>query len=122
LYGHEVSQYANAEVPNAQKRRIAFKKTSHRDILTRNAPQSPTASRPFNFQQIILLLITALVLLYGVIYPNLSVVITSLQQDDHWTLANYRAVLTQPNVLEAIFNIIDGAVVCAGRSSAGIFV
>jgi len=50
--------------------------------------------------------VTALVLLYGVVYPNLSVVFSSLHQNGLWTLANYRAVLTQPNVLEAILNSI----------------
>jgi len=74
--------------------------------LTTNAPKKSTSSRRLNFQQTTLLLVTAVVLLYGVIYPNLSVVVTSLQQDAHWTLANYRAVLTQPNVLEAILNSI----------------
>jgi iron(III) transport system permease protein len=34
------------------------------------------------------------------------VVIQSLQQNDHWTLANYRDVLTQPSVLGAILNSI----------------
>jgi len=46
--------------------------------------------------------ITAVVLLYGVIYPNLSVVTSSLQQSGVWTLANYREVLSQRIVLEAI--------------------
>src|SRR5690349_18036762 len=54
----------------------------------------------------ILLIVTAVVLLYGVVYPNLSVVTASLQQNDHWTFANYREVLTQPNVIEAILNSI----------------
>jgi len=44
--------------------------------------------------------------LYGVIYPNLSIVITSLQQNNQWTLANYRDVLTQSIVLEAILNSV----------------
>ena len=74
--------------------------------MTTNAPKKSTSSRRLNFQQTTLLLVTAVVLLYGVVYPNLSVVVTSLQQDGHWTLANYRAVLTQPNVLEAILNSI----------------
>jgi len=51
-------------------------------------------------------LITALVLLYGVIYPNLSVLVTSLQQGDHWTLANYREALSQRIVIEAIVNSV----------------
>ena len=49
-----------------------------------------------------LLLVTAVVLLYGVIYPNLSVVINSFQRDGAWTLANYREILSQQIVLEAI--------------------
>jgi iron(III) transport system permease protein len=54
----------------------------------------------------VLLVITAVVLIYGVIYPNLFVVATSLQRDDTWTLANYREVLSQSIVLEAILNSI----------------
>ena len=49
-----------------------------------------------------LFLITAVVLLYGVIYPNLSVVINSFQRDGTWTFANYREILSQQIVLEAI--------------------
>jgi iron(III) transport system permease protein len=49
-----------------------------------------------------LILVTAIVLLYGVIYPNLSVAINSFQRDGAWTLANYREILSQQIVLEAI--------------------
>jgi len=53
--------------------------------------------------RLILLLIVATVLLYGVIYPNLHVVVTSLQSDAGWSLAHYREVLSQNIVLESIF-------------------
>ena len=46
--------------------------------------------------------ITAVVLIYGVIYPNLSIVVSSLQRAGNWTLANYRDLLSQRIVLEAI--------------------
>ncbi|HSB28466.1 MAG TPA: iron ABC transporter permease, partial [Pyrinomonadaceae bacterium] len=76
--------------------------------MNKRAPEKRSsksfALRRFPFSHLILLLITILVLLYGVIYPNLSIITTSLQQNDHWTMANYREVLFQPNVLEAIFN------------------
>lgn len=49
-----------------------------------------------------LLLITAVVLIYGVIYPNLAVVANSFQRAGTWTLANYRELLSQRIVLEAI--------------------
>ena len=49
-----------------------------------------------------LLFVTAVVLLYGVIYPNLSVAINSFQRNGTWTLANYTEILSQRIVLEAI--------------------
>ena len=54
----------------------------------------------------VLFAITAVVLIYGVIYPNLFVVVTSLQRDGVWTLANYYEVLSQSIVIEAIVNSI----------------
>jgi iron(III) transport system permease protein len=51
---------------------------------------------------LLLFLITAVVLIYGVVYPNLSVVITSFQRAGVWTFANYRELLSQRIVLEAI--------------------
>ena len=53
--------------------------------------------------RLILLLIVATVLLYGVVYPNLHVVVASFQSDAGWSLANYREVLSQNIVLESIF-------------------
>jgi iron(III) transport system permease protein len=54
------------------------------------------------WRSVALLLVTAVVLLYGVVYPNLSVVINSFQRDGAWTFANYREILSQRIVLEAI--------------------
>ena len=53
--------------------------------------------------RLILLVIVATILLYGVIYPNLQVVVTSLQSDAGWSLAHYREVLSQNIVIESIF-------------------
>src|SRR5882724_3636090 len=53
--------------------------------------------------RLILWLIVAVVLLYGVVYPNLHVVVASLESDAGWSLANYREVLSQNIVLESIF-------------------
>ncbi|MGH9970915.1 MAG: ABC transporter permease [Pyrinomonadaceae bacterium] len=57
--------------------------------------------------RLFLLLITALVLLYGVIYPNLQVVVGSLQKDNVWSLVNYREALTQSVVLESVFTSLS---------------
>ena len=54
----------------------------------------------------ILLVITVLVLLYGVVYPNLYVVSASLQQNGHWSLANYFQAFSQRVVLEAVLTSI----------------
>ena len=59
-----------------------------------------------NKRSAVLVVITLVVLIYGVIYPNLFVVATSLQRDGAWTIANYREVLSQGIVLEAILNSI----------------
>jgi iron(III) transport system permease protein len=68
--------------------------------------------------RLILLLIVATVLLYGVIYPNLHVVLASLQRNAGWSLANYREVLSQNIVLESIFASVGVSVLtvlfCAG--------
>lgn len=50
-----------------------------------------------------LFLIVAVVLLYGVIYPNIHVILASLKQDSAWSLANYTQTLSQRIVLESIF-------------------
>ena len=55
---------------------------------------------------LLLFLVTALVLVYGVLYPNIAVVTTSFQRSGQWTLANYRDVLAQRVVLEAILTSI----------------
>jgi iron(III) transport system permease protein len=56
--------------------------------------------------RVLLFTITAIVLLYGVVYPNLTVITTSLQQDGGWTLGNYRDALSQRTILEAMLNSI----------------
>ena len=58
----------------------------------------------FRNSKFLLFLITAVVLIYGVIYPNLAVVATSFQREGYWTLANYRELLSQRIVIEAIIS------------------
>jgi iron(III) transport system permease protein len=57
-------------------------------------------------RRLLLLLLTSLVLLYGVIYPNLHLISESFQQDGRWSLQSYSAALSQSTVIEAIFNSI----------------
>ena len=47
-------------------------------------------------------MIVAVVLLYGVIYPNFYVLVASLQRDGRWSLGNYMEALSERAVLEAI--------------------
>src|SRR3989454_3235826 len=53
--------------------------------------------------RLIPLLIVATVLLYGVVYPNLHVVVASLKRDGSWSLANYSQAFSQTIVLDSIF-------------------
>lgn len=61
---------------------------------------------PLFSARFLLFLLVVLVLLYGVIYPNIYIVTGSLQQNGLWSLENYRQVLTQRVVLESIFTSI----------------
>jgi iron(III) transport system permease protein len=47
-------------------------------------------------------LIVAVVLLYGVVYPNFYVLVASLQRDGAWSVGNYVEALRERAVLEAI--------------------
>ncbi|HSS20947.1 MAG TPA: iron ABC transporter permease [Pyrinomonadaceae bacterium] len=58
--------------------------------------------RKLGWPPLILFLIVAFVLLYGVIYPNLHVLIASLKHDGLWSLSNYRDALSQSIVLESL--------------------
>ena len=59
--------------------------------------------RPWTLDSsLFLFLITAVVLLYGVIYPNIHIVLGSLQFDGSWSIASYREVLTQGIVIESV--------------------
>lgn len=49
----------------------------------------------------ILTFVVLVVLLYGVVYPNLHVLTASLRVNDQWSLANYRDLLSERAVLEA---------------------
>lgn len=67
-----------------------------------NTAQAKKRNRVHPWKSVALFLITAVVLLYGVIYPNLSVAVESFQRAGSWTLANYTEILSQRIVLEAI--------------------
>ena len=69
--------------------------------LPRWGPRSMPA-----YSRLILLAIVALVLLYGVIYPNAVVFTSALQSDGSWSLANFLQVLSQRGVIESAFTSI----------------
>src|ERR1051325_10838374 len=70
-----------------------------------------------SLRSVIVFAVVGVVLVYGVIYPNLSVAISSFQRDGSWTLANYSDVLSQRVVMEAIVSSlglsIGTVVLCA---------
>jgi iron(III) transport system permease protein len=71
-------------------------------------PSNPNRRRfawPVN-SRFLLLLIVAVVLLYGVIYPSARVVIGALQVDGHWSLANFINLLSQRSVIESALTSI----------------
>lgn len=73
-------------------------------IAAVNTPRLPFPPSPRLFlPRLSLLLIVAAVLLYGVIYPNLHVIVASLERDGKLSLVNYAQTLSQTIVLESIF-------------------
>ncbi|MGI8919210.1 MAG: ABC transporter permease [Pyrinomonadaceae bacterium] len=52
--------------------------------------------------RLVLIVITAVVLLYGVVYPNAHTLLSSLQIDGRWSLTTYREVLSQGIVIESV--------------------
>jgi iron(III) transport system permease protein len=59
-----------------------------------------------HLSSLILVLVVAIVLLYGVIYPNLRVLTASFQRDGAWTLLNYVEVMRERAILEATLSSI----------------
>lgn len=55
---------------------------------------------------LILLLVVGAVLLYGVVYPNLHVLLASLERDGAWTFSNFVEVLRERSVMEATLSSI----------------
>src|SRR5258705_3004663 len=76
-----------------EERTLSVGRSHHRTSDGKAAKLSP---RP------ILFLIVALVLLYGVIYPNIHVVVASFQQNGNWSASNYVQALSRVIVLESI--------------------
>jgi len=71
---------------------------------TGNVSGSFTPRLPFSVSpRLLLVVIVALVLLYGVIYPNIHIVLASFQQNGVWSGANYAQALSQSFVIESIF-------------------
>lgn len=54
----------------------------------------------------ILFLFVALVLFYGVIYPNLHVLVASFERDGTWTLSNYVEAFSQSSTVEAMWSSV----------------
>src|SRR3989454_3310616 len=54
----------------------------------------------------ILVLITLLVLLYGVVYPNLQTFSAALQRDGHWSLSTFVETLSQRAIIESAWTSI----------------
>lgn len=55
---------------------------------------------------IIFALIVLLVLFWGVIFPNITIVVDSLRSEGQWSLNNYRALIASAQILRAAWNSV----------------
>jgi iron(III) transport system permease protein len=76
------------------------------ELKTKAAPFVHRSTFRVHRWSFLLALIVFLVLLYGVIYPNLRVLTSSLQVNGEWSLANFRELLFERAVLEAAITSI----------------
>ena len=83
------------------RERLSPPRQSHRRTSDAGAATS-SRQRVLLSPRLLVILTTAVVLLYGVIYPNFHVVVASLQRDGKWSLVNYSQALSQSIVLESI--------------------
>jgi iron(III) transport system permease protein len=92
-------------------------RSRHHTSNSKAATSSPRRRVP-TVLPVLLFLIVAVVLLYGVIFPNLHVLIASLQHDGAWSLSNFREALSQTIVLESILASVGVSILtvllCAG--------
>lgn len=65
-----------------------------------------SALSPFSLLPSPLFLIVAIVLVYGVVYPNFHVLVASLQREGAWSVGNYAEALSERVVLEAIVSSV----------------
>src|SRR5438067_1530179 len=53
---------------------------------------------------ILFLAIIGIILIWGVAYPNLSILISSFDHQSHWSLQHYREIFASKLILRAIWN------------------
>src|SRR5437899_5651781 len=61
---------------------------------------------PAHSKSLVLWLVVALVLLYGVVYPNLQTFSAALQRDGHWSLSTFVETLSQRAIIESAWTSI----------------
>ena len=85
--------------------------TKRKSLSFRRVAASPRPRVSFSPRRrvpasLFLFVVVAVVLLYGVVYPNLHVLMASLERGGSWTLRNYTEVLAQRAVMEAVLSSI----------------
>ena len=86
------------------------------DAATQTQKNSPDASPPafrslisfrrLNVSSLLLWIVVAFVLLYGVVYPNFYVLAAALERGGSWSLGNFREALSQRAVIEAAWSSV----------------
>jgi iron(III) transport system permease protein len=88
----------------------AERETLNDEHPAKNSSSFSNSHSSFSFiirhSSLIIPIIVFVVLLYGVVYPNLHVLTASLQSGGVWSLANYRDALSQSTTLEAVVSSV----------------
>src|SRR5687768_9203188 len=71
--------------------------------------------------QLLFIIIVGLVLAWGVFYPNLSILIASMQKGNRWTTDNYSEIASSASILKATWNSLwISLATVAGSAIVGI--
>lgn len=98
----ESRRSVDSQTPEQRKTR-ADSSSPHQRL---NLYQRLNPFRRLRVSSLILWLIVLIVLLYGVVYPNLYVLTAALERGGSWSLGNFREALSQRAVLEAVWSSI----------------
>jgi iron(III) transport system permease protein len=91
--------------------------TANQSSVAPSRPRASLSSLIPRSSSFFLWFIVAVVLLYGVVYPNFYVLVAALTRDGSWSLGNFREALAQRAVIEAAWSSVGLSLLTVAASA-----